>query len=86
MSNTHIGMAKPVADVEGENYAGFASDTTKVFGFSSLHDSGNGGVSSWQQDHTRSISNATRSKGGVTNMRADVINGQFPAFRVSKLR
>lgn len=38
-------MAKPVADVEGENMAGFGSDKSAVFGFSSLHDSGTGGVS-----------------------------------------
>ena len=38
-------MAKPVADVFGENMGGFASDGSPVIGFSHLHDSGTGGVS-----------------------------------------
>ena len=42
---TTTGMAKPVADVQGENQAGFASDGSLVIGFSHLHDSGTGGVS-----------------------------------------
>lgn len=41
---THpFGMSKPVADVSGENMAGFASDDTPITGFSHLHDSGTGG-------------------------------------------
>ena len=39
-------MAKAVADVEGENQAGFGSDYSKVKGFSHMHDSGTGGVTS----------------------------------------
>ncbi|EAW07007.1 glycoside hydrolase family 92 protein [Aspergillus clavatus NRRL 1] len=38
-----FGMAKAVADTDGENQAGFASDTTVVTGFSHMHDSGTGG-------------------------------------------
>lgn len=42
-----FGMAKPVADLAGsENMAGFAWDKNPVNGFSSLHDSGSGGLSS----------------------------------------
>lgn len=42
-----FGMAKPVADVGGsDNMAGFASDHNLVLGFSSLHDSGSGGLAS----------------------------------------
>lgn len=42
-----FGMAKPVADLEqGENQAGFASLRNKINGFSSLHDSGSGGLAS----------------------------------------
>lgn len=37
------GMAKAVADVSGQNTAGFASDGSNVTGFSSMHDSGTGG-------------------------------------------
>jgi predicted alpha-1,2-mannosidase len=39
-------MAKAVADVEGENQGGFGSDGSKVTGFSHMHDSGTGGVTS----------------------------------------
>jgi putative alpha-1,2-mannosidase len=39
-------MAKAVADVTGENQAGFGSDGSKVKGFSHMHDSGTGGVTS----------------------------------------
>lgn len=39
-------MAKAVADVTGENQAGFGSDHSKVKGFSHMHDSGTGGVTS----------------------------------------
>ena len=46
---TPTGMAKPVADVQGENQAGFASDGSPVIGFSHLHDSGTGGVSGWNR-------------------------------------
>ena len=46
---TPTGMAKPVADVQGENMAGFASDGSPVIGFSHLHDSGTGGVSNWNR-------------------------------------
>ncbi|KAL4996018.1 glycosyl hydrolase family 92-domain-containing protein [Aspergillus recurvatus] len=36
-------IAKAVADVDGQNTAGFASDNSRVTGFSTLHDSGTGG-------------------------------------------
>ena len=39
-------MAKAVADVTGENQAGFGSDYSKIRGFSHMHDSGTGGVQS----------------------------------------
>ncbi|KAJ5135948.1 secreted glycosidase [Penicillium atrosanguineum] len=38
-----FGMAKAVADTQGENQAGFAWDTSVVTGFSHMHDSGTGG-------------------------------------------
>ncbi|KAF7114568.1 hypothetical protein CNMCM5793_009213 [Aspergillus hiratsukae] len=38
-----FGMAKAVADTQGENQAGFAYDTKLVTGFSHMHDSGTGG-------------------------------------------
>ncbi|KAH8435182.1 glycoside hydrolase family 92 protein [Aspergillus melleus] len=41
-----FGMAKAVADTQGENQGGFAYDTTKVTGFSHMHDSGTGGAAS----------------------------------------
>uniref|UniRef100_A0A093VGB8 Putative glycosidase n=1 Tax=Talaromyces marneffei PM1 TaxID=1077442 RepID=A0A093VGB8_TALMA len=37
------GMAKPVADVNGQNTGGFATDGSGVTGFSAMHDSGTGG-------------------------------------------
>ncbi|MCJ1439692.1 MAG: hypothetical protein MMC23_000173 [Stictis urceolatum] len=37
------GMAKAVADVSGQNTAGFSTDGTNVTGFSHMHDSGTGG-------------------------------------------
>lgn len=37
------GMAKAVADVDGENTAGFSTDGSNVTGFSGMHDSGTGG-------------------------------------------
>ncbi|OAL48694.1 hypothetical protein IQ07DRAFT_84231 [Pyrenochaeta sp. DS3sAY3a] len=37
------GMAKAVADVDGENTGGFSSDGSNITGFSALHDSGTGG-------------------------------------------
>ncbi|USP76580.1 glycoside hydrolase family 92 protein [Curvularia clavata] len=37
------GMAKAVADVDGANTGGFATDGSNVTGFSALHDSGTGG-------------------------------------------
>ncbi|KAF2766691.1 alpha-1,2-mannosidase [Teratosphaeria nubilosa] len=37
------GMAKAVADVSGQNTAGFSYDFSNVTGFSALHDSGTGG-------------------------------------------
>ncbi|ORY12223.1 glycosyl hydrolase family 92-domain-containing protein [Clohesyomyces aquaticus] len=37
------GMAKAVADVNGENTGGFATDGSQVIGFSATHDSGTGG-------------------------------------------
>ena len=40
-----FGMAKAVADVDGERQGGFASDGSNVTGFSHMHDSGTGGVS-----------------------------------------
>ena len=38
-----FGMAKAVADVNGEDQGGFASDGSNITGFSHLHDSGTGG-------------------------------------------
>jgi putative alpha-1,2-mannosidase len=38
-------MAKAVADVNGEDQGGFASDGSNIIGFSHMHDSGTGGVS-----------------------------------------
>lgn len=37
------GMAKAVADVNGQNTAGFSTDGSSVTGFSHMHDSGTGG-------------------------------------------
>ncbi|CAI6338616.1 unnamed protein product [Periconia digitata] len=37
------GMAKAVADVDGENTGGFSTDDSNITGFSILHDSGTGG-------------------------------------------
>lgn len=37
------GMAKAVADVDGQNTGGFATDGSNVTGFSAVHDSGTGG-------------------------------------------
>lgn len=37
------GLAKPVADVDGQNTGGFSTDGSNITGFSSLHDSGTGG-------------------------------------------
>ncbi|KAL2795357.1 glycosyl hydrolase family 92-domain-containing protein [Aspergillus keveii] len=37
------GLAKAVADVDGQNTGGFATDGSRVTGFSALHDSGTGG-------------------------------------------
>lgn len=37
------GLAKAVADVDGQNTGGFATDGSNVTGFSSVHDSGTGG-------------------------------------------
>ncbi|KAF1940855.1 hypothetical protein EJ02DRAFT_378895 [Clathrospora elynae] len=37
------GMAKAVADVDGENTGGFSTDGSNITGFSALHDSGTGG-------------------------------------------
>jgi hypothetical protein len=38
-------MAKAVADTSEDNQGGFATDSNQVTGFSSMHDSGTGGVS-----------------------------------------
>ena len=38
-------MAKAVADVDGEDQGGYASDGSNINGFSHMHDSGTGGVS-----------------------------------------
>ncbi|KAK5133989.1 hypothetical protein LTR08_007109 [Meristemomyces frigidus] len=38
-----FGMAKAVADVDGEDQGGFASDGSNITGFSHMHDSGTGG-------------------------------------------
>ncbi|KAI9838673.1 MAG: hypothetical protein M1819_004987 [Sarea resinae] len=40
------GMAKAVADVNGDNTGGFATDGSNITGFSQLHDSGTGGDAS----------------------------------------
>lgn len=37
------GMAKAVADIDGQNTGGFSTDGSNVTGFSSMHDSGTGG-------------------------------------------
>ncbi|KAI0405935.1 glycoside hydrolase family 92 protein [Xylaria palmicola] len=37
------GLAKAVADVDGQNTGGFATDGSNVVGFSAVHDSGTGG-------------------------------------------
>ncbi|KAI1372520.1 glycoside hydrolase family 92 protein [Hypoxylon crocopeplum] len=37
------GLAKPVADVNGQNTGGFATDGSSITGFSATHDSGTGG-------------------------------------------
>ncbi|KAJ5826034.1 hypothetical protein N7474_003172 [Penicillium riverlandense] len=37
------GLAKPVADVAGQNTGGFSTDGSRVTGFSHMHDSGTGG-------------------------------------------
>lgn len=37
------GLAKPVADVDGQNTGGFSTDGSNVIGFSPTHDSGTGG-------------------------------------------
>jgi len=37
------GLAKAVADVDGQNTGGFSTDGSNVTGFSSMHDSGTGG-------------------------------------------
>ena len=39
-------MAKAVADVDGQNTGGFATDGSNITGFSSMHDSGTGSVGS----------------------------------------
>lgn len=39
-------MAKAVADVDGEDQGGYASDGSSINGFSHMHDSGTGGVRS----------------------------------------
>ncbi|KAH9905469.1 glycoside hydrolase family 92 protein [Xylariomycetidae sp. FL2044] len=36
-------LAKPVADVDGQNTGGFATDGSNIIGFSTTHDSGTGG-------------------------------------------
>ncbi|KAJ5166735.1 secreted glycosidase [Penicillium canariense] len=43
------GLAKPVADVDGQNTGGFATDGSNVTGFSHMHDSGTGGNPSMGQ-------------------------------------
>lgn len=43
------GLAKPVADVDGQNTGGFSTDGSNVTGFSHMHDSGTGGNPSMGQ-------------------------------------
>ncbi|KAJ5729242.1 uncharacterized protein N7483_003750 [Penicillium malachiteum] len=43
------GLAKPVADVDGQNTGGFSADGSNVTGFSHMHDSGTGGNPSMGQ-------------------------------------
>lgn len=43
------GLAKPVADVDGQNTGGFSTDRSNVTGFSHMHDSGTGGYPSMGQ-------------------------------------
>lgn len=40
VTHAESGMAKAVADVDGENQGGFGSDFSNVTGFSHMHDSG----------------------------------------------
>lgn len=44
-------MAKAVADSSVDNQGGFASDSDSISGFSHMHDSGTGGVSSSSQQN-----------------------------------
>jgi putative alpha-1,2-mannosidase len=41
------GMAKAVADSTADDQGGFASDSSTISGFSHMHDSGTGGVSTF---------------------------------------
>ncbi|KAJ5682165.1 secreted glycosidase, partial [Penicillium macrosclerotiorum] len=43
------GIAKPVADVDGQNTGGFSTDGSNITGFSHMHDSGTGGNPSMGQ-------------------------------------
>ena len=43
------GLAKPVADVDGQNTGGFSTDGSNITGFSHMHDSGTGGNPSMGQ-------------------------------------
>ena len=45
LTNNPTGMAKAVADCNGDKEGGYASDGSNITGFSSMHDSGTGGVS-----------------------------------------
>lgn len=51
------GMAKAVADVDGLNTAGFATDGSNVTGFSHMHDSGTGGQPSLVRTNLGSVHN-----------------------------
>ena len=45
LTNNPTGMAKAVADCNGDKEGGYASDGSNITGFSSMHDIGTGGVS-----------------------------------------
>ena len=47
LTNNPTGMAKAVADCNGDKEGGYASDGSNITGFSSMHDSGTGGVSEY---------------------------------------
>lgn len=63
-------MAKAVADCDGENQGGFASDGSRITGWSHMHDSGTGGVG-----------NATVSDSNIDHSRSPPRLATFLSFR-----